>query len=248
MSFITFYCILSSLLVCCLARQSKVEREETLIKLAQKWRKIAGELSCQVSAEDSIGPTGGWCLRDSRPTDYSHQSWASYDDKSVRPANQHVPADAGLAKTIVKYISPNSSPITLIDIGAGVGQYGAWFSKHAPQITWSGFDGAANVDSFTNGRVKWTDATVPYFDTIPFTADWVMSLEVGEHIPPNTTSQFIKTLVRHAKKGIILSWAIPGQGMIECIHICVYLYDIQACLYACCTYIHAYIFLNIYLL
>lgn len=42
--------------------------------------------------------------------------------------------------------------------------------------------------------------------------DWVQSLEVGEHIPPEKTSVFVNNLVKHAKNGIILSWAIPGQN------------------------------------
>jgi hypothetical protein len=38
-----------------------------------------------------------------------------------------------------------------------------------------------------------------------------MSLEVGEHILDLYEDVFIGNLVRHADKGIVLSWAVNGQ-------------------------------------
>ena len=40
---------------------------------------------------------------------------------------------------------------------------------------------------------------------------WVMSLEVGEHIPPQYEDTFIQNLHNNNLKGIILSWALIGQ-------------------------------------
>ena len=42
--------------------------------------------------------------------------------------------------------------------------------------------------------------------------DWVMSLEVGEHLPKQYETIFMENLVRHVKDGLILSWAVKGQG------------------------------------
>jgi cyclopropane fatty-acyl-phospholipid synthase-like methyltransferase len=42
--------------------------------------------------------------------------------------------------------------------------------------------------------------------------DWIVSLEVGEHIPKEFQDNFIQNLHRHNKEGIVLSWALPGQG------------------------------------
>ena len=39
-----------------------------------------------------------------------------------------------------------------------------------------------------------------------------MSLEVGEHIPKEYEDIFINNLHNNNNKGIILSWAILGQG------------------------------------
>lgn len=44
------------------------------------------------------------------------------------------------------------------------------------------------------------------------TWDWVLSLEVGEHIPAEYERVFVENLHRHNRDGIILSWAVPGQG------------------------------------
>lgn len=42
--------------------------------------------------------------------------------------------------------------------------------------------------------------------------DWVQSFEVGEHIPLDKTDIFVKNLASHARKGLVLSWGIRGQG------------------------------------
>ena len=42
--------------------------------------------------------------------------------------------------------------------------------------------------------------------------DWVISLEVGEHIPKEYENIFIENLHKNNIRGIVLSWAIKGQG------------------------------------
>ncbi len=120
------------------------------------------------------------------------------------------------SRTIIKYLTPaDGDKITMLDIGAGVGQYGCFFKSQNASIDWQGYDGAENIESFTNGWVKWIDVTDGSFDTITppgFVADWVMSLEVGEHIPPTATESMIDLLDKHNKYGVILSWAVPGQA------------------------------------
>lgn len=51
--------------------------------------------------------------------------------------------------------------------------------------------------------------TVPL--NLPVT-DWVMCLEVGEHIPSQMEGMVIRNLHTHNCKGIVLSWGIEGQG------------------------------------
>merc|ERR1740117_2077360 len=39
--------------------------------------------------------------------------------------------------------------------------------------------------------------------------DWVLSLEVGEHLPKSAEDVFMGNIARHARVGAIISWATP---------------------------------------
>ena len=171
-----------------------------------KWRRLVGELTCQLTNNDGVGPTGGWCLK---PTG---EMWGK-----CRAAEHHFSADIGIGRTIIKYLTPpgQGGKIHLLDIGAGVGQYGCFLESENSNIVWQGYDGAENIESFTNNWVKWIDVTDKQHNTIEppgFVADWIMSLEVGEHISPAATDSLLNLLDRHNRYGIIISWALPGQG------------------------------------
>jgi hypothetical protein len=182
-------------------------------EVALYWRKKAAEFACKIADSQDPGmfidTTGTWCLSYFDPTkvdptklskrliDLHKRNWPdSAEPIYGKQPTHHVLPDKGLAQTIVKYllIHPENKKkldrnekISLIDIGAGVGQYGIWFQTNeeaSTKITWQGYDGAGNVESFTNGRVKWIDVSSPLFDSIEpsnYRADFIMSLEVGEH-------------------------------------------------------------------
>lgn len=162
---------------------------------AIKWRRIAGMATCRTDSPVSV--TGSWCL----PVDPA--------SGPGRQAKHLLPADAGVGAGIAKHLGGEN--YSLIEIGAGVGQYGYYLRARNASLRWFGYDGAENVEEFTGGFVAWTEVTDETLDAIPFRGDWVMSLEVGENVPPNRTEEFIKTLDRHNEKGVVLSWAIPGQ-------------------------------------
>ena len=42
--------------------------------------------------------------------------------------------------------------------------------------------------------------------------EWVLCLEVGEHISSSSKAVFLSNVASHARKGVVLSWAVPGQG------------------------------------
>ena len=73
-----------------------------------------------------------------------------------------------------------------------------------------GYDGNPATPSLTNNLAKVIDLSIPFNLETKF--DWVVSLEVGEHLPPQFETVFIENLIRHCSKGIILSWAVKGQG------------------------------------
>ncbi len=48
--------------------------------------------------------------------------------------------------------------------------------------------------------------------SVPKQFDFVLSLEVGEHLPSDqATARFLATVTREARVGVVLSWAVPGQ-------------------------------------
>jgi tryptophanyl-tRNA synthetase len=54
------------------------------------------------------------------------------------------------------------------------------------------------------------DLTIPQYGIRQY--DWIISLEVAEHIPEKYEAVYLDNIFRHAKEGIILSWAVPGKG------------------------------------
>ena len=54
------------------------------------------------------------------------------------------------------------------------------------------------------------DLTIPHV-TLPM-YDWVMCLEVLEHIPAQFEDVAVFNIATHARKGLLISWAPPGQG------------------------------------
>lgn len=104
---------------------------------------------------------------------------------------------------------------TVMDLGAGLGPYGQKFAKRPElKIHWVGFDGAMNVVNMTEGRVQFMDLTQPdAWDTRPCANyDWVMSLEVAEHIPPRFEQAYLRNVRCHAARGAVVSWGTPAQG------------------------------------
>lgn len=148
-------------------------------------RASAGRLECKTN---EFSKTGAFC--------------------AVKGGSGHGTGNAFLDKGIVAAVCAAAGRgASILDLGAGVGHYEAPY--RACGLSWRGFDGSANIEEATDGRVAWADLSVP-IDVGP--ADWVQSLEVGEHLPAQFTDIFVDNLCRHARKGIVLSWAVPGQG------------------------------------
>mmetsp|Transcript_26548 Transcript_26548/g.41650 ORF Transcript_26548/g.41650 Transcript_26548/m.41650 type:complete len:347 (+) Transcript_26548:105-1145(+) len=113
--------------------------------------------------------------------------------------------------------------MSVVDLGAGLGHYGKIFREEgSPVKSWVGFDGAMNVERATDGLVRFMDLTQPHpADERPcVNGDWVLSLEVAEHIPPQFTDHFIRNLRCSCTVGAVVSWAVPSQrgglGHVNC--------------------------------
>jgi len=143
----------------------------------------------------TIGQNGAWCLRSHSPREYFAPNHELSKD--------HFAADPGVAAAVLDIVR-NS---TVLDLGAGLGQYGVWFGSEVK--SYAAFDGALNVESFTGGYVCWTDLTEPFLGP---QRDYVLSLEVGEHLPKSAQFVFVDSLTALARKCVFVSWAVPGQG------------------------------------
>ena len=96
---------------------------------------------------------------------------------------------------------------SLVDFGCGMGDYVKTFQENNIKAT--GFDGNPSTLTLTNNLCEVLDLSVPKKFDEPF--DWVMSLEVGEHLPQQFEDIFIQNLHNNNKYGIVLSWAVKGQ-------------------------------------
>lgn len=110
---------------------------------------------------------------------------------------------------------------SLLDVGAGSGQYGVWFHRRRqggePTPAWRGIDGARGVEAYTRtygppgaqtSFASLCDASEAHFGVY----DWVMSLEVGEHIPPRCLTSYLHWLHASNRHGIVLSWSSDCSG------------------------------------
>ncbi len=68
-----------------------------------------------------------------------------------------------------------------------------------------------STERTTNGSVKFIDLYTRATFGLPVN-DIMISLEVAEHIPTEFEANFLDKLTRHAKEGLLLSWAVVGQA------------------------------------
>jgi len=128
--------------------------------------------------------------------------------------------DHGLVASLIRLWQPppGGSPnhdtdsqchTSIVDFGAGGGRYCDFFNKTGEYCCFA-YDGTSNVVELSKGLVQ-TQRLDQYFD-LGRTFDWVMCLEVAEHIPEEAEDILLGNLKRHAKYGLILSWSEHGEG------------------------------------
>ncbi|GAA0309695.1 class I SAM-dependent methyltransferase [Rhodovulum strictum] len=118
------------------------------------------------------------------------------------------------AAIVLDHLAPliETLPRSVVDIGCGSGSWAAAFAARFPGAELRGIDG----DYVDRTRLSIRPADFRAHDlTRPLPADrrfgLAISLEVAEHLPPESGPEFIRTLVGHADH-VLFSAAIPGQG------------------------------------
>jgi 2-polyprenyl-3-methyl-5-hydroxy-6-metoxy-1,4-benzoquinol methylase len=124
--------------------------------------------------------------------------------------------DESLAAAIMKEIGV-IPPRNVADLGCGKGNYCAYFKKHG----WTNIDayeGTPDIELISAYKpIKQIDLSKEAI--IHFRYDFVLCLEVGEHIPKEKEDIFIANLNKWTRNIIVLSWAIEGQagnGHVNC--------------------------------
>ena len=115
--------------------------------------------------------------------------------------------DEPLSHAIVKFLTIKNGQ-SVIDLGCGMADYTRALLKNGFEC--AAYDGNPNTVSLTGGIARVLDLSQPF--ELDKKYDWVLCLEVGEHIPKKFEKIFLDNVSRHAITGIILSWAIRGQG------------------------------------
>uniref|UniRef100_A0A0B7A272 Uncharacterized protein n=1 Tax=Arion vulgaris TaxID=1028688 RepID=A0A0B7A272_9EUPU len=173
------------------------QQRNALSRELNKMKQSYGQQSCeQLKVLQSAGKTvdarvsenGGWCAATSSAESTDHM-W----DKSFSTA-----------------LSNFFKGKVVASFGDGPGLYKKHLDSLGEVISYTAFDGAPYCETVTNGVVQFLDLTAPQFGLEAY--DWVISVEVGEHIPAKYEDTYLDNLVRHAKEGIVLSWALPGQS------------------------------------
>ena len=177
------------------AEQFKQQRDK-LSSILNFVMRSFGQESCEMIAlKNKTGQTtskvskhGGWCAKQSSESGGKH-FW-----------------DKGLNSALSRFFYKK----TVGSFGDGPGRYSKEINALGEVKSYTAYDGAPFCENVTGGVVKFLDLTVPHYGLPAY--DWVMSLEVGEHIPAKYEDIYLDNLVRHAREGVVLSWATIGQG------------------------------------
>ncbi|CAL1543170.1 unnamed protein product [Lymnaea stagnalis] len=173
-----------------LAKRMKYQRDTISFQL-NNLMKLYGQQNCQIHkltmTDFRISDNGGWCEESSRPGSRLH-SW-----------------DKGFSIALSEFLKGK----TVGSFGDGPGDYKKHLDSLGQMKSYTAYDGAPYAEEVTKGLVEFLDLSAPQYGLPIF--DWVVSVEVGEHIPAKYEDVYLDNLVRHAREGLIISWATPGQ-------------------------------------
>jgi hypothetical protein len=116
----------------------------------------------------------------------------------------HITSQKLKEKLLTFYKKNNANHV--LDFGCGDGSYVKFLRRH-------GFD-AFGIDRNTTliGNNFYIDGDLSESLDLKTMADYSQSFEVGEHIPFDKMGIFIDNICNHSRKGVIISWALEGQG------------------------------------
>ncbi|XP_055875544.1 uncharacterized protein LOC106051190 isoform X3 [Biomphalaria glabrata] len=158
------------------------KQRDTLSRLLNQMKQMYGQQSCQMMKLQK---------NDSKVS--ANGGWC---EETSRPNSKSHITDPEFATALSRFLTQK----TVGSFGDGPGTYKKLLDRLGQVKSYSSFDGAPFCETVTGGLYG-----LPIFD-------WIVSIEVAEHIPAKFEEIYLDNLARHAREGIILSWAVPGQG------------------------------------
>eukprot|EP00929_Paragymnodinium_shiwhaense_P074470 TRINITY_DN38122_c0_g1_i1.p1 TRINITY_DN38122_c0_g1~~TRINITY_DN38122_c0_g1_i1.p1 ORF type:complete len:253 (+),score=47.99 TRINITY_DN38122_c0_g1_i1:179-937(+) len=138
-------------------------------------------------------------------------AWSA-EDLRGRNTLSHCVADA------VAQLARERGGNSVGDFGAGNGEYSHyWKGKQGLEVFC--VDGNPAIAEASKGLCSNMDLSVEQPQGALPTLDLAVSLEVAEHIPKDRESAYLQNLHAANRRGIVLSWAHPGQtgnGHVNC--------------------------------
>lgn len=124
--------------------------------------------------------------------------------------------DHGLVASLIRlwqpasdWNGPDGCHTTVVDFGAGGGHY-CEFLNRTGEYCCSAYDGSPVAARHTGGAVQTQRLDEPF--TLLRSFDWVLCLEVAEHIPRDAEKALLRNLRHHARKGLVLSWSTDSSS------------------------------------
>ena len=135
----------------------------------------------------------------------------------TRPENIYIGGNEKWDKNIVRYLAEKFASTDVLELGAGLGHYAKYIQNtthgFAPVTSYRAFDGMPWAPEVTDGFVQHFDLLIPHAASQWITpADWVLCLEVAEHISMRHERKILDHLFLRAKGGVVMSWAHNDQA------------------------------------
>jgi SAM-dependent methyltransferase len=113
------------------------------------------------------------------------------------------------AREVLPFLRELFDPKSVVDVGCGTGEWlSVWRELGVDEITGVDFQPGEILNIPSTAFIQ-QDLTQPF--SLPRQYDLAMSLEVGEHLPPESAEVFVGTLTQLAPI-VFFSAAIPSQG------------------------------------
>eukprot|EP00435_Cladocopium_sp_Y103_P051424 s692_g16.t1 len=140
-----------------------------------------------------------------------HGSFVTYEFLRRKVFKQWA-IDKGLLRGLLRHVWQPSldEPMAIGDFGAGGGHYSKWLNETGLVEAFA-FDGTHQAAELTDGLVQ--EVNLVQEMRLWRSFDWILCLEVGEHVPKQYAPTLLANLKRHSSKGLVMSWSDDWEGI-----------------------------------